>query len=324
LSGAFRINYGYRGKYLLTVTGRADGASVLAEGNKWSFFPSVAAAWRIKDEEFMANQGLFSDLKLRASYGVAGNAAVAPYQTASGLALIPYAWNDVASLAYGLNPQIGNPDLGWELTNTFNLGLDMGFLKNRIVASVDYYDSRTSDLLLLRKLPTTTGGNAILQNIGKTQNSGIEIAINTVNIDSRNFKWTSNITYTRNKERIVELPNGQNDIANSLFIGSPVNSFYDYQKLGIWQLVDSNSAKSFGYKPGDIRVADLDNSKTITAVGDRMVLGSAVPDYSIGFNNDFSFKGFDLNVFIYARQVRCLCLITPISLNLMQLKMAPR
>ncbi|NWJ50075.1 MAG: SusC/RagA family TonB-linked outer membrane protein [Bacteroidetes bacterium] len=299
-SGAFRFNYSFKEKYLLTFTGREDGASVLAPKNRWAFFPSAAAAWRVIDEKFMKGIPVISDLKLRGSYGVAGNSAVKPYQTQSGVMLIPFAWNDVAALAYGLQPQIGNENLKWELTTTQNFGIDFGILKNRISGSVDIYDSKTKDLLYLQQLPTTSGGQSMLNNVGKTRNSGIEVSLKTINIEGKDFSWSSNITYTRNKERIVYLPNGS-DIANSLIIGSPVNSFYDYQKIGIWQTVDATTATSYGYKPGDIRVLDVNGDGKITAVNDRMVVGSAVPLYSIGFNNDFKYKSFDLNVFVFAR-----------------------
>jgi TonB-linked SusC/RagA family outer membrane protein len=301
ISGAFRINYGYKGKYLLTLTGRADGSSVLAKQNRWSFFPSAAAAWRIGDEDFMKNQHLFSDLKIRASYGIAGNAAVRPYQTQSGLILIPYSWNNQSALAYGLDPQTGNPNLKWELTATTDIGLDFSLFNNRVTAGFDYYDSRTHDLLLLRSIPASSGVTNILQNIGKTRNNGIEIMLNTVNIRTKNFSWSTGFTFTHNKERIVELVGGQDDVANGWFIGYPVNSFYDYEKTGIWQTADSALAKSYGYKPGDIRVSDLDGDKKITAAGDRKVLGYAVPKYSIGFSNDFKYKSFDLNIYVYAR-----------------------
>ncbi|MEO8404471.1 MAG: SusC/RagA family TonB-linked outer membrane protein, partial [Chitinophagaceae bacterium] len=306
ISGAFRVNYNYKSKYLLTVTGRADGASVLSAKNHWAFFPSVAAAWRIVDEDFMSKQRLFSDLKLRVSYGVAGNSAVGPYQTQSGLILVPFSWNDQSALAYALDPQTGNPELGWELTGTTNIGLDFSILKNRVTGSFDYYDSKTTDLLQTRGLVPSSGVLRILQNIGKTRNSGFEISLQTVNIDAKDFKWKSTFTYTHNKERIVELVGKQSDIGNSWFIGYPVNSFYDYQKVGIWQLADSVLAKSFGYKPGDIRVADLSGpggkpDGKYDATNDRKVVGSAVPDYSIGFSNDFSYKNFDLNVYLYAR-----------------------
>jgi TonB-linked SusC/RagA family outer membrane protein len=300
ISGALRMNYAYKGKYLLTLTGRADGSSVLSPANRWSFFPSAAAAWRISDERFMADQHLFSDMKFRASYGVAGNAAVKPYSTQSGLILIPFSWNDQTVQAYGLSPQTGNPDLNWELTATADAGLDFSILRNRITATFDYYDSRTSKLLFARGLPPTSGVVKVVQNIGKTANKGIEIGLSTVNIQTRDLTWSSSVSFTANKERVVDLPNHQDDILDNLFIGHPTHAFYDYQKIGIWQTVDSALAKSYGYKPGDIRVADIDGSKTITAA-DRKVLGSAVPKYSIGFSNDVRFMNFDLNVYVFAR-----------------------
>jgi len=316
-SGAFRFNYSFKEKYLLAFTGREDGASVLAPKNRWSFFPSAAVAWRVIDENFMKNIPVISDLKLRGSIGIAGNSAVKPYQTQSGLMLIPFAWNDVAALAYGLQPQIGNDNLNWELTTTQNIGIDFGILKNRITGSIDMYDSKTKDLLYLQQLPPSTGGYSMLTNSGKTRNKGIELSIKTVNIQSNDFSWTSNISYSRNKETIVFLPNGNalvstsiigyhNTVGSYLIMGSPVNSFYDYKKIGIWQTADAALAASYGYKPGDIRVMDISGPDgvpdgKITALYDKMVIGSAVPLYSVGFNNDFKFKNFDLNIFIYAR-----------------------
>lgn len=305
LSGAFRLNYGFKGKYLLTLTGRADGSSVLLKENRWSFFPSAAVAWRVIDEGFMAEQQLFSDLKLRASYGVAGNAAVKPYSTTTGLILIPFSWNDVSMLAYGYDPQNGNRNLKWELTGTQNIGLDFGLFKNRITASVDYYDSRTRDLLLLRPLPGSSGHTKIIENVGKTRNNGVEVSLRTVNVQKQ-VTWSSTITYTRNKERITNLVNGMNDIASNLFIGYPVKSFYDFKKEGIWQTADTALARSYGYKAGDIRVADLSGDKgepdgKLNSTYDRTVIGSAVPDYTLGFSNDISYRNFDLNIYVFAR-----------------------
>ena len=301
ISGAFRVNYNYKGKYLLTLTGREDGASQLAQDNQWAFFPSVAAAWRVIDEDFMSGQNLFSDLKLRGSWGRAGNSAVPPYGTQSGLVLVPFSWNDISALAYALDPQTGNPNLNWELTTTLNAGVDASLFKSRVTASFDYYDSKTEDLLLLRQLPATSGVSRILQNIGKTRNSGFEVSLRTNNLQNASFKWTTLLTYTRNKERIVELVGQQNDIRNLWFIGSPINSFYDYEKVGIWQTADSAAARSFGYKPGDIRVKDQNGDKKLTATDDRIVVGSNVPDYSFGFSNDLNYRNFDLNIYVFGR-----------------------
>ncbi|MBV4357617.1 SusC/RagA family TonB-linked outer membrane protein [Pinibacter aurantiacus] len=306
ISGAFRLNYSYAGKYLLTATVRADGSSILSEGNKWAYFPSVAAGWRIIDEDFMKAQHIFSELKLRASYGVAGNYAVAPYATQSLLALIPYQYNDKSTLAYGFSPRAGNPNLKWELTNTLNIGLDYGFFKNRLLGTFDFYDSRTHDLLLNRTLPTTSGYSLITQNVGKTRNTGFEIGLTSVNIENKNFSWSSTLTFTHNKERIVDLVDGQSDIANSLIIGYPVKSFWDYEKIGIWQTSEAADAAKYGSNPGDIKVRDLSGPKgepdgKIDFNYDKKVVGSAVPKYTFGFGNDLKYKGFDFNIFIVAR-----------------------
>jgi hypothetical protein len=233
---------------------------------------------------------------------MAGNAAVKAYSTQSGLILVPFSWNDQAAIAYGLDPQTGNPDLKWELTATNNIGVDFGILQNRITGSVDYYDSKTSDLLLPRALPPTSGYQRVIQNVGKTRNKGIEVALRTVNVKTTDFNWSSNITFTRNRERIVELVGKQNDVANRWIIGAPTKIFYDYEKTGIWQTEDSNAAKVYKNIPGDLKFKDQNDDKAITAADDRIVVGAAVPDYSWGFSNDFSYKNFDLNIYVFARK----------------------
>lgn len=301
ISGTARINYSYKSRYLLTVTARADAASVLAPQNRWSYFPSVAAAWRIADENFMSGVSVINELKLRASYGIAGNAAVGPYQTQSALMLIPFAYNDITTLAYGLNPTIGNTDLKWEMTAAANVGIDFGLWKDRLSGSLEAYDSRTRDLLLYMQLPGSTGAQKTLANVGKTKNLGLEAQIRSVNMQTKHFQWNTTLTFQSNKERIVYLPGGNNDIANRWFIGSPVNSFFDYEKTGIWQTKDAALASTFSRKPGEIRVADV-VADGKTTIADRKVLGSAVPKYTIGLNNDFKIGDFDINVFVFARR----------------------
>ncbi|WP_089784435.1 SusC/RagA family TonB-linked outer membrane protein [Chitinophaga sp. YR573] len=297
-----RLNYNYKGKYLLSLTGRSDGSSKLAPGNKWAFFPSVAGAWRIGDEEFMHKQHFFSDLKLRASYGIAGNDAVSPYSTASYLSKIPFSYDDTNSaLAYGIGNQIGNKNLKWELSATTDIGVDFSILHQRIGFTADYYDTHTKDLLLQRTLPTSSGVGTVVQNIGKTRNRGIEIGINTANINTHGFSWTSNITFSKNKEEIVALADANtNDVANGWFIGYPVKVFYDYQKIGIWQSKEADQATKFGYKPGDIKVRDVDNSGVLNTA-DRIVLGKQVPTWSGGISNTFKYHNFDLDVYVFAR-----------------------
>lgn len=299
-----RVNYQFLGRYLLTGSLRADGASVLAEGNKWAYFPSIAAGWRISDESFMQHAKHISNLKLRASWGISGNSSVLPYQTLGSLGRSVYAFDETA--AYGYYPKdISNPDLKWEKTVTTNVGLDFGLFNNRISGSLEMYQSKTSDLLMQRILPTTSGFSSILENVGKTKNKGLEITLSTINVSAarpNGFKWITDWTYFRNKEEIVELAGGVNrDIANSWFIGEPTQVYYDYEKIGIWQTKDDAEAAKYGQKPGDIQVRDFNNDGKITAVDDRVIVGTERPKYTFGINNNLQYHNFDLTVFVFGR-----------------------
>lgn len=296
-----RINYSFNNKYLLTLTGRSDGSSKLAPGNKWAFFPSAAAGWRLSQENFMKSATAISELKLRASYGITGNDPLGAYAIQSLLTNISFAYGDESAPGYTFNSQIGNSALKWELSGTKNIGLDFGLFKNRITGTIDWYDTRTKDLLLPRLLPTSTGVSSVIQNIGKTRNTGIEVSLNTRNIEKQNFTWSSAITFTHNKESIEQLATGGgDDIADGWFIGYPVSVFFDYEKLGIWQTDETEEAASFGQKPGEIKVKDQDGDGKITT-SDRVVLGAAAPKWSGGFSNTFTYKGFDLNIYMFAR-----------------------
>ncbi|MDF7810852.1 TonB-dependent receptor [Hymenobacter sp. YC55] len=296
-----RVQYGYKGRYLLTLTGRGDGSSKLAAGNKWAFFPSAAVAWRVIDEDFMKGVSAISDLKLRVSYGRAGNYDVPVYSSQSLLARIPFAYGETSAAGYTFANRIGNPELGWELSNTKNIGLDYAVLDNRITGSVDVYDTETSDLLLDRFLPLSSGVSVITQNIGKTRNKGIEVGLNGRIIDNENFKWNAGATWFLNREEIVDLGGANSDISNGWFIGSPTRVIYDYEKIGIWQLDEADEAKAYGQKPGQIKVRDLNGDGQITASADRKVLGWRVPKWNGSFNSDFSYKGFDLSFQFFAR-----------------------
>lgn len=302
ISFAGRINYAYKGKYLLTATGRTDGSSKLAEGNKWAFFPSAAIAWRVSDEQFLKDNKVISDLKLKYSYGLAGSDNISAYSTQSSLSKIAFAYDDASALAYGYSPKMGNRDLTWEKTKTSDIGLEIGLFKNRINATVDYYSSRTYDLLLDRGLPPTTGFSSIIQNVAKTSNKGLEVYISSKNIVGADFNWTTNLSFSKNKEKIVELAGGTKaDLLNSWFVGSPVQAFYNYEKIGIWQTGDEAEAAKYGQKPGDIRVRDLNNDGKIDDTNDRKIIGSNRPKWSGGLENTFSYKAWDLNVYIFAR-----------------------
>ena len=251
----------------------------------------------------MKNLKFLSDFKLRLSYGVAGNSGIQPYGTQSTLTRIPLAFGETSFQGFTFSPLVGNPDAGWELSATKNLGVDIGLWANRLSATIDVYDTRTSDLLLPRGLPPTTGVQQVYQNIGKTRNRGVEVSINSTNIKTRDFSWTSTLTFTHNKEEIVSLvTDGVNDIGNGWFIGEPLSVFYDYEKLGIWQTSEAAAAAAYGQAPGDIKVKDLNGDKKIDAINDRRVLaGNNRPKWFGGFDNRVSYKGFDLSVYVFAR-----------------------
>ncbi len=295
-----RANYSYKGKYLATASIRRDGSSKLGAGNKWDVFPSLAVAWRISEETFLVNSKTVTDLKLRLSYGVTGNDAIPPYRTQSGLYRIPNAFGENPALGFSFSDTIGNPKLKWEKTKAFNAGIDFSLVKNRITGTIDFYKTNTEDLLLLRQLPSSSGVSTTYDNVGKTANTGLDIGLTFAIIRKADMVFNAGLTFYTNKERIIFLPNNTNDIANQWFIGSPVLVIYDYEKIGIWQLADSALAAAYGQKPGDIRVKDQNKTNTITT-DDRKVLGQLVPKWNGSLNLDFRYKGFDLNVFVFAR-----------------------
>lgn len=301
-----RINYKFNEKYLLTLTFREDGSSVLASKHKWGFFPSAAVAWRIKEENFLKNVNWLYNLKLRLSYGISGNSAVSAYQTQGGLGKTMYSFlvNGVETGAYGYYPALTpNVSLGWEKTATTNFGIDFGFLNNRISGSIDLYYQNTYDLLMQKKVPTSTGYSISWDNVGKTENKGIEVVLNTANIISKDFNWNTDLTFTLNREKIKELADGSDrDIANSWFVGHPIKTHYGLKKLGIWQLNEAEEAKKYGEKPGRIKIYDKNNDGKIDNDNDRIILGSEVPDFVMGMNNSFRYKNFDLKIFMYWRQ----------------------
>ncbi|PLK44504.1 TonB-dependent receptor [Emticicia sp. TH156] len=300
-----RINYTFRDKYLFTATGRSDGASQLAAGNKWAFFPSVALAWRVIDESFMQNIKALSNLKLRLSYGEVGNSTVAPYSTQAGLINTGYDFDGTA--AYGFAPSnLGNKDLRWERSKELNLGLDFGLFGNRISGTVELYDRKTQDLILSQKIPTTSGFSQVVSNVGKIQNKGIEILLNTVNIATTDFSWNTTLTFTKNNNKLLELyGNGQMaDKGNNLFVGYPIRANFDYKFNGIWQLADKDLALKYNQVPGSVRVVDQNNDGIISSTegkDDRVYLGSELPNFLMGMTNRFKYKNFDFSFFAYYR-----------------------
>jgi TonB-linked SusC/RagA family outer membrane protein len=295
-----RINYDYKEKYLLTATLRRDGSSRFGENTKYGTFPGVALGWNISSEPFMKEVSFVDLLKLRLSYGTVGNQGVTPYQTQGQLGRTAYAWNN--NPAYGYRPStIGNPDLKWETSTSKNIGLDFNLWRGRVQGSLEFYQTNTTDLLLSDFLPGSTGFSSVTRNVGETQNTGIELSVGTINIDKGGFKWTSDITFMKNTEKIVSLYNGtKDDIGNKWFIGQPLSAIYDLKKAGIWQTSEADQAKAFGSSVGQIKVVDFNNDGKINA-DDRQILGSDIPDWSGGITNRFSYKGFDLSVVLFAR-----------------------
>ena len=301
-----RINYTFNDKYLVTLTGRSDGASQLAEGNKWAFFPSVALGWRMSDETFINNLNVFSNLKLRLSYGEVGNSGVNPYSTQAGLLGTGYDFDGTA--ANGFAPlNLANKDLRWERSKELNLGVDFGFYNNRIAGSVEIYNRKTVDLILNQRIPTSSGFNQVVANIGEIENKGIELTLNTTNIRKTNFSWNTTFAFTKNNNKLLELygEGSTVDKGNRLFVGYPIRANFDYQFAGIWQMADSVAAKGYNQVPGSVKVVDANNDGRISssdAIGDdRQILGSQLPNWILGVTNRFNYKNFDLSFFLYYR-----------------------
>jgi TonB-linked SusC/RagA family outer membrane protein len=308
LSYMGRVNYSFRGKYLLQASMRWDGSSRLSPGNKWYSFPGISAGWRIKDEGFMSGVNAVSELKLRASYGKVGNTAVAPYQTQGALAQSVYDWNNADARGFRLD-QIPNPDLGWEYSESIDAGIDFGFFNGRLSGYIDVYHTSTGvSLLLNRALPATSGYSAILQNIGGTETDGFELTLTGTVFDTPGgFKYTTEFNFGSLKEKIVDLaqrgPNGEkiDDIGNGWFIGEPVRVFFDYEKEGIWQANEKDEAFALMQAyPGEIKLKDINGDGAITP-DDRHVLGNDVPKAYGGWTNKMTFKGFDFSFFFYYR-----------------------
>jgi TonB-linked SusC/RagA family outer membrane protein len=305
LSYMGRINYSFNDKYLLTLTGRSDGASQLSEGNKWAFFPSVAVAWRLGDEPFINNLNVFSNLKVRLSYGEVGNATVNPYSTQAGLLNTGYDFDGTS--AFGFAPaNLGNKDLRWERSNELNLGIDFGFFKNRISASLELYNRKTVDLILNQKIPTVTGFSQVIANVGQIENKGVELTLRTTNVVTKSFNWNTTFAFTKNNNKLLQLyGDGQKvDKGNRLFVGYPIRANFDYEFDGIWQTTDKDLAAKYKQVPGSVRVVDQNNDGVISstdAIDDRVYLGTQLPNWILGVTNRLNFKQFDFSFFVYYR-----------------------
>jgi TonB-linked SusC/RagA family outer membrane protein len=313
LSFFARANYGYKDRYLLTVTGRRDGSSRFGPDSKYGFFPSAALAWRISQEEFLRDNSLISDLKLRFGYGQTGNSNFGNYRSQSTLGSNSYIIGGTRISGQTIGT-LGNPLLQWERAGQFDLGLNVGLLQNRITFEADLYRRTTTDLLLNAPVPHSSGYTSTTKNIGSIRNQGLELSLNTVNVQTTDFTWstTFNISFLQN--RVLALGDAGDDIypgpnflneTNVLRIGQPVGSFFGRERLGTWSTAEADEARKYGRLPGDLKFKDQNNDGQINDQ-DRVILGKNIPTGFGTFSNTLRYKGFDLLVdiqFTYGNSV---------------------
>ncbi|MCG8580504.1 MAG: TonB-dependent receptor [Bacteroidales bacterium] len=322
-----RLNYNYKDRYLVTASFRADGSSKFSANNKWGYFPSFALGWRLSEEAFMKNLGIFDNLKLRAGWGETGNPNIPPYQSLTNYAIDKYpSGSNLNSAVYPANA--GNPNLRWETSVQTNFGLDIGVLNNRISAVIDIYYKTTDDLLLEGDIPPSTGYNTYLYNSGKIENKGIEFALNTVNLNGT-FKWFTNFNLAINKNKVLDVGDftsgdiinvpGTNTYSTAILQkGEPLGLWHGYKTDGLWQQSDF-TWNGYGYDlkpignddegnpiypaalgnaaPGRWRYQDIDGNGEINAE-DKTIIGISQPDFTGGLNNSFEYKNFDLAILL--------------------------
>lgn len=299
-----RATYSYKGKYMLTATGRYDGSSKFGTNNKYGFFPSVGAAWRISEEGFVSDSHTISNLKLRLSAGQTGNQEIGNYITQTYISTT----NVLLSNGYnsGLYPgSTGNDNLRWETTTQYDVGVDLGLIKNRINVTIDVYQKTTDDMLFNLPVPTsTTTGNAWV-NYGSVKNTGIEFTLNTVNFQQKNFSWETQFSISSNKNEITELGPTGADIytdtgagnGTSVYrVGEPIGSFFGLNRMGTWSTLEAVEAARYGRVPGDLKFEDINNDGKIELLTDGKVIGHAYPKFYGGLNNTFKYKNFDASI----------------------------
>lgn len=299
LSQMGRINYSYDSRYMLTGTVRRDGYSAFgANRNKYGVFSSVALGWNLSNEAFMKQFSNFLDqLKVRVSYGETGNNAVGVNVTESTDKAVKYPFSGTAYTGT-IADVLGNANLHWETTDGFNLGIDYSFLNARIKGSIEAYSTRTHDLLLQRNLPTLTGYTFTWDNIGKVGNTGLEFSLNTVNVITKKFKWSTGINFSTNKNKILDLyGDKKSDIGNRWFIGQPVGVIYDYKMIGVWQTSEATKAAGYSCKPGYLKFQDVNGDGKYDA-NDKVIQGQTSPKFKGGLTNTFSYGNLSLSVFI--------------------------
>lgn len=298
-----RVNYNFDSRYYFTASIRADGSSRFGKGNKWGYFPSAAASWRVSNEPFFRHlTRTISDLKVRASFGTTGNLEIGEYQSLATLYSLTYAFGNTIATGFAPN-RLPNDKLGWETTVQYNAGIDIGFFDNRLSLSLDAYQKKTRDLLLNVEIPWTSGQTSSLQNFGSVSNKGLELTVSSRNFTGA-FSWSTDANISLNRNEVLSLGNGaQSYITGSYIIqvGRPLGSFYGTVTDGILQTGEEHTKGKYtgnaAPKPGDRLYKDINGDGTFTTAADRTIIGNAQPDAILGLNNNFSWKGFALSVF---------------------------
>jgi TonB-linked SusC/RagA family outer membrane protein len=309
-SFALRLNYSYRDKYLVTLSNRADGSSILSEGHKWQTFPSAAIGWKMSEESFLKDVSFLNVLKVRASYGITGNNKVPRYSTIPTASTIMYYDFDNAT-ATGIAPdRIANSQLTWEKTSEYNFGVDFGLFTSRIIGSVDVYSKKSKDLLVDKLIPFENGYNSVVANAAEVVNKGIEAALTTVNVSTDALTWTTTFSFAKNHNEVTEVYGGTDRISENrndgyaaddwIIKGESLGSYHNWVADGVWQKGDDN-ALTYGQSEGQGRVIDFDDSGTITEE-DKRVIGSTLPKWTGGFNTSVTFKNLDLSLALITRQ----------------------
>ncbi|AWW29706.1 SusC/RagA family TonB-linked outer membrane protein [Echinicola strongylocentroti] len=291
-----RINYSLKDKYLFTLTGRADGSSKFGEENRFAFFPSAAIAWRASDEQFLNASKLISNLKFRASIGQTGNSEITAYQALAGMGSYAVIFDNQREIGQGVG-RLANPDLKWEKTTQVDFGVELGLIQNRFMLELDLYRKITEDMLLSAPVPSSSGYTVVSQNVGSMENKGIEIGLNTVNIEKENFSWSTTFNISINKNKVTELAGGSDIFLGSTIVrkGEPVGSFFGFVHEGTWDTDEASVAAEYNKLPGDIKYRDVNEDGEINDA-DRVIIGKGIPDGFGTFANTFRYKGFELLV----------------------------
>ncbi len=301
ISYMLRANYTFHEKYMLTLTGRYDGTSRLQKENQWGFMPSVALGWQIKEESWLKDAEKVSNLRLRLSYGKSGNNNLRHDQTWTKLTQSRYTFGTNGENGFGISNEKGNSELKWEMTSEVNMGIDFGFFKSRVSGTIDIYSRKTEDLILKRAISAVNGYNSVFQNIGTTANKGFELGVKTVNISSQKFNWTTNLTFSLNRNKILELyGDNMDDLGNRWFIGEPIRVIYDFKQLGIWQEEEEDEAAKYGQSVGHIKVEDVNGDFSMDEK-DYQIIGSPTPSWTAGMENRLEYRNLYLSIDMYAR-----------------------